>query len=208
MRVVDVAPADVPAVLDEAVTHRFDLAAELPFRASLLRCSEEEHVLVLVVHHIASDGGSSAPMMGDPSSPPTPPAGDGRAPAWEPLPIQYRGLRGVAARGARRRGRPGQPRRRAGRVLAQGTVRGAAAAEPAAGPAPARRGELGRRHGWHRGGPRRGGRPAEAGHRTRHQHVDAHAGRARRAAEQDRRRRRRDDRLADRRPTPTKRSPT
>ncbi|MCQ4212555.1 non-ribosomal peptide synthetase [Streptomyces longispororuber] len=89
VRVVDVAPADVPAVLDEAVAHRFDLAAELPFRASLLRCSDEEHVLVLVVHHIASDGSSSAPMMGDLFAAYTA-RRDGRAPAWEPLPIQYK----------------------------------------------------------------------------------------------------------------------
>ncbi|MEV8320772.1 amino acid adenylation domain-containing protein [Streptomyces sp. NPDC059900] len=89
VRVVDVAADDVTGVIDEAVAHRFDLAAELPFRASLLRCSPEDHVLVLVVHHIASDGSSSAPMMGDLFDAYIARRG-GKAPAWEPLPIQYK----------------------------------------------------------------------------------------------------------------------
>ncbi|NEB81027.1 amino acid adenylation domain-containing protein [Streptomyces sp. SID14478] len=89
VHLVDVAPGDVAGVIEAAVAHRFDLAAELPFRASLLRCSPQEHVLVLVVHHIASDGSSSAPMMGDLFAAYTA-RRDGRAPAWEPLPIQYK----------------------------------------------------------------------------------------------------------------------
>ncbi|MEV1085173.1 amino acid adenylation domain-containing protein [Streptomyces sp. NPDC050211] len=87
--VVDVAPKDMAGAIDEAVAHRFDLSAELPLRASLLRCSPEEHVLVLVIHHIASDGSSSAPMMRDLIDAYTARCG-GRAPQWEPLPIQYK----------------------------------------------------------------------------------------------------------------------
>ncbi|WP_438010574.1 amino acid adenylation domain-containing protein [Sorangium sp. So ce321] len=33
----------------------FDLEADLPMRATLLRCNEREHVLLLILHHIVSD---------------------------------------------------------------------------------------------------------------------------------------------------------
>nr|APD71910.1 non-ribosomal peptide synthetase 11 [Streptomyces sp.] len=89
VRLAETAPADTAAAVDEAVAHRFDLSAELPFRASLLRCSAEEHVLVLVIHHIASDGSSSAPMMGDLIRAYTA-RKEGVAPVWEPLPVQYK----------------------------------------------------------------------------------------------------------------------
>ena len=50
------------ARLDEAIAettrHTFDLATEIPLRATLFRVSDEEHVLVGVVHHIAADGWS------------------------------------------------------------------------------------------------------------------------------------------------------
>ncbi|MEU3730984.1 amino acid adenylation domain-containing protein [Streptomyces sp. NPDC033538] len=87
--VAEVTPEELPAKVDEAVAHRFDLAADLPLRATLLRCSPEEHVLVLVIHHIASDGSSSAPLMRDLVDAYTARRG-GRAPAWEPLPLQYK----------------------------------------------------------------------------------------------------------------------
>ncbi|MFG2312766.1 amino acid adenylation domain-containing protein [Streptomyces sp. NPDC048566] len=89
VRVVDVAADEVPGVIEEAVAHRFDLTAELPWRADVLRCSEREHVLVLVIHHIASDGASSAPMMRDLFTAYAARA-EGGAPAWEPLPVQYK----------------------------------------------------------------------------------------------------------------------
>ncbi|MFI9378763.1 amino acid adenylation domain-containing protein [Streptomyces parvulus] len=87
--VAEVSPEELPAEVDRAVAHRFDLAAELPFRATLLRCSPEEHVLVLVIHHIASDGSSSAPLMRDLVAAYTARLGGG-APAWEELPLQYK----------------------------------------------------------------------------------------------------------------------
>ncbi|NEB29775.1 amino acid adenylation domain-containing protein [Streptomyces sp. SID14446] len=89
VRVRDVPPADVPALIDEAVAHRFELTAELPWRADILRCSPNEHVLVLVIHHIASDGSSSAPMMRDLFTAYTARTRGG-TPDWEPLPVQYK----------------------------------------------------------------------------------------------------------------------
>lgn len=87
--VIDVAPQDVSGVIDEAVAHGFDLSAEIPFRAHLLRSSDQEHVLVLVVHHIATDGSSAGLMVRDLADA----YGARRAggePGWEPLPVQYK----------------------------------------------------------------------------------------------------------------------
>ncbi|EPH46598.1 non-ribosomal peptide synthetase [Streptomyces aurantiacus] len=89
MPVAEVAPQDVDGAVDEAVAHGFDLAAEIPFRASLLRCSPQEHVLVMVIHHIATDGSSGAPLARDLATAYTARC-EGRAPVWEPLPVQYK----------------------------------------------------------------------------------------------------------------------
>ncbi|WP_156661347.1 non-ribosomal peptide synthetase, partial [Mycobacterium sp. 852002-51163_SCH5372311] len=78
--------------LDEAIgavaRHGFDLASEIPLRATLFRLGDEDHVLVAVVHHIAADGWSIAPLVAD--------LGvayasrrAGRAHDWAPLPVQY-----------------------------------------------------------------------------------------------------------------------
>ncbi|MZG18440.1 hypothetical protein GTY44_34005, partial [Streptomyces sp. SID5914] len=48
-----------------AAGHPFDLAADIPFRASLFALSEEEHVLLLLTHHIVSDAWSRAPLARD-----------------------------------------------------------------------------------------------------------------------------------------------
>jgi nonribosomal peptide synthetase DhbF len=87
--VVDVAPSDVSSAIDEAIAHRFDLAAEPPLWASLLRCSPREHVLVLAIHHIAADGSSGTPLARDLAEAYTA-RRDGRAPEREPLPVQYK----------------------------------------------------------------------------------------------------------------------
>ncbi|MFI6039934.1 amino acid adenylation domain-containing protein [Streptomyces sp. NPDC051315] len=87
--VVDVAPEDLTAAVDEVIAHHFDLAAELPLRVSLFRCSPEEHFLVLVIHHIATDGVSGAPLARDLTAAYSARL-DGRAPQWEPLAVQYK----------------------------------------------------------------------------------------------------------------------
>ncbi|WP_333758721.1 amino acid adenylation domain-containing protein, partial [Streptomyces sp. ISBFB 2968] len=80
--------ADYEADLARAARHAFDLGAEIPVRARLLRLSEREHVLLLLVHHIASDAWSRGPLAQDLTAAYTARcAGD--APAWQPLPVQY-----------------------------------------------------------------------------------------------------------------------
>ncbi|MCV7171509.1 amino acid adenylation domain-containing protein, partial [Mycobacterium manitobense] len=68
--------------------YTFDLAGQIPLRATLFRLTDSEHVLVGVVHHIAADGVSVNPLVAD--------LGiayqarrDGRAPERAPLPVQY-----------------------------------------------------------------------------------------------------------------------
>ena len=54
------------AAREEAVREaqqRFDLVSGPPWRASLLCCSEREHVLVVVLHHIICDGWSIGILM-------------------------------------------------------------------------------------------------------------------------------------------------
>ncbi|MFJ6718793.1 condensation domain-containing protein [Streptomyces sp. NPDC091259] len=60
-----VTPDEVPTAVARAVAHPFDLTAEIPLRATVLRCAPEEHLLVLVAHHIACDEESGRPLTRD-----------------------------------------------------------------------------------------------------------------------------------------------
>jgi amino acid adenylation domain-containing protein/non-ribosomal peptide synthase protein (TIGR01720 family)/FkbM family methyltransferase len=86
--VVDVSPEQRAAVIDEAATEVFDLAADAPIRAKLVRSGPCEHILVLIVHHIALDGESFGPLLRDLTTAYAARRA-GRAPEWEPLPVQY-----------------------------------------------------------------------------------------------------------------------
>ncbi|WP_225729908.1 MULTISPECIES: non-ribosomal peptide synthetase [unclassified Nocardia] len=79
---------EVRAVVDQLARYPFDLAAELPFGAAVVRRSESEHVLVFVVHHIACDGWSLAPLGRDLGTAYAARA-QGLAPDWAPLPVRY-----------------------------------------------------------------------------------------------------------------------
>lgn len=72
----------------EASATPFDLAAEHPLRALLVRRSAQDHTLVLTVHHIAWDGGTFNVLSHDLSA--LYRAATGTEPAGlEPLPVQY-----------------------------------------------------------------------------------------------------------------------
>ncbi|MEI5036422.1 amino acid adenylation domain-containing protein [Streptomyces sp. S1A(2023)] len=79
---------ELPAALARAAAHPFDLTAEAPLRATVLRLAPAEWALVLVVHHIATDGWSMAPLARDLTRAYTARVG-GTAPTWAPLPVQY-----------------------------------------------------------------------------------------------------------------------
>jgi pristinamycin I synthase-3/4 len=89
---VDVAPGDdvdaVDAVLRRLLHRPFDLTADIPVRAALIRRAPEEHVLLVVAHHIACDAVSMGPLAGDLAA-----AYDarrtGRPPAWPALELRY-----------------------------------------------------------------------------------------------------------------------
>src|SRR5262249_26096267 len=57
--------ARLEEAIDAVAGHSFDLATEIPLRATLFRLADDEHVLVGVVHHIAADGWSIAPLVAD-----------------------------------------------------------------------------------------------------------------------------------------------
>ncbi|MET8573193.1 condensation domain-containing protein, partial [Streptomyces sp. NPDC004783] len=86
--VVDTDETALPELLRGAAGTGFDLAAELPLRATLFALTEREHVLSLVLHHIAGDGWSMAPLARDLGTAYAA-RREGRAPEWRPLPVQY-----------------------------------------------------------------------------------------------------------------------
>ena len=79
---------DLPDAVARAVTEPFDLAAQVPVRARLLRAAPGVHVLVVVIHHVATDGWSAGIFARDLWAAYAA-RREGRAPGWAPLPVQY-----------------------------------------------------------------------------------------------------------------------
>ncbi|BCL17913.1 non-ribosomal peptide synthetase [Micromonospora sagamiensis] len=79
---------EADAAVTETCARPFDLATELPLRVRLFTVGERDHLLVISLHHIAGDGTSMGPLSQDLSTAYAARTA-GRAPEWEPLPVQY-----------------------------------------------------------------------------------------------------------------------
>ncbi|MEU3693411.1 amino acid adenylation domain-containing protein [Streptomyces narbonensis] len=79
---------EVPGIVDAAVRRPFDLAAELPVRATIVEVAPDDHVVALLLHHITTDEWSDRPFLRDLTAAYTARIG-GAAGHWEPLPVQY-----------------------------------------------------------------------------------------------------------------------
>ncbi|RKS77001.1 amino acid adenylation domain-containing protein [Actinomadura pelletieri DSM 43383] len=88
MEILDITEDRVGAEVDAAVRHPFALDREAPLRTRVLRIGPGHQVVVFLFHHIAGDEWSIRPFMDDLTAAYRA-RRDGRAPDWEPLPVQY-----------------------------------------------------------------------------------------------------------------------
>ncbi|MGW0512627.1 amino acid adenylation domain-containing protein [Streptomyces olivaceoviridis] len=87
LRRIDCPAVESAAHVHAAMRHRFDLSAEGPLAAWLLGPADDR-TLLLLLHHSAADGWSLRPFAEDLSTAYAARRA-GRAPDWDPLPVQY-----------------------------------------------------------------------------------------------------------------------
>ncbi|MGW7594455.1 non-ribosomal peptide synthetase, partial [Streptomyces rubiginosohelvolus] len=85
---VETTEQELPQVLAAHSARGFDLSVDLPWRVRLLKTGPSEYVLLIVAHHIAVDGWSMG-VLGREIGVAYAARRAGRAPGWEPLPVQY-----------------------------------------------------------------------------------------------------------------------
>ncbi|SFM71927.1 amino acid adenylation domain-containing protein [Pseudonocardia ammonioxydans] len=87
-------PEELAALVAAELERPFDLAREIPIRATVVPVSgfrgqdRDNHSLLLMLHHIATDEWSDRPLLDDLATAYTARL-EGRAPGWAPLPVQY-----------------------------------------------------------------------------------------------------------------------
>ncbi|MDH2428009.1 non-ribosomal peptide synthetase [Sphaerisporangium sp. TRM90804] len=86
--VADVREDELDARVRAAVARPFDLGAEPPLRADVLRVAPGDHVVAVLLHHVATDEWSDRPFLADLGAAYRA-RREGRAPEWTPLPVQY-----------------------------------------------------------------------------------------------------------------------
>ncbi|NJP45796.1 non-ribosomal peptide synthase/polyketide synthase [Streptomyces sp. PRB2-1] len=86
--VTDCAEPDLPHLVEAVQRRPFDLARELPLRATVFRVAADDHVIALVLHHITTDEWSDRPFLADLDTAYAARAA-GQAPRFAPLPVQY-----------------------------------------------------------------------------------------------------------------------
>ncbi|MZE73748.1 AMP-binding protein, partial [Streptomyces sp. SID5789] len=83
-----VSQGEAAALVAAEIGQGFDLAAEIPLRALLIRSGTDVHRLVVVIHHVAGDGWSTDLLARDLSAAYAA-RRQGQEPEWLPLPVQY-----------------------------------------------------------------------------------------------------------------------
>ncbi|MGH3520223.1 MAG: amino acid adenylation domain-containing protein [Haloechinothrix sp.] len=105
---------EVAGIVAKAIDRPFDLATELPLRATIIEVQPDQHVVVLLLHHITTDEWSDRPFMRDLAAAYAARCTGARA-EWEPLAVQYADY---ALWQQRLLGDPADPRSLAARQLA------------------------------------------------------------------------------------------
>ncbi|MFF4468282.1 amino acid adenylation domain-containing protein [Streptomyces sp. NPDC001599] len=88
VKVVALPPEEVTGAVAAEADRGFDLTEQTPLRVRVFPVAQDECVLLFVIHHIAFDGWSMGPFLDDFTAAYRA-RSEGRAPHWEPLPVQY-----------------------------------------------------------------------------------------------------------------------